>query len=52
MFGKMSVEWGEVIWVEVLTALKKLGSELEAEELEFLRAYMMCGLMDFVDVVE
>ena len=52
MLGKMSAERGEVIRVEALTALKKLGSELEAEELEFLRAHMTRGLTDFVDAVE
>ena len=52
MLGKMSAERGDVIRVEALTALKKLGSALEAEELEFLRAHMTRGLTDFVDAAE
>jgi hypothetical protein len=52
MLGKMSAERGDVIRVEALTALKKLGSALEAEELEFLRAHMTRGLTDFVDATE
>jgi len=48
MLGKMSAERGEVIRVEALTALKKMGATLDEEELTYLRAHMTKGLTDFV----
>ena len=48
MLGKMSERDGEVVRVEALTALKKMGATLDEEELTYLRAHMTKGLTDFV----
>ena len=48
MLGKMSEKDGEVVRVEALTALKKMGATLDEDELTFLRAHMTQGLTDFV----
>lgn len=49
VLGKMSAESGKTERVEILTALKKLGADLDEGELTFLREHLTAGLADFVE---
>lgn len=50
--GKMDAAAYATEAVEILTALKKLGGELSAEEAGFLRDHMTSGLASFEKVVD